>query len=124
MRMTPAFELEHVTWLDHPASELAYGAGHVWASVPDDDGVTKIDPRTKNTITNHVGPRPEQLVVSHDRVFVASNTGHKVVVLSTRTGLPVGESLPVPPNPYGLGAGEGHVWVTGTGRSTLTRIDF
>ena len=34
------------------------------------------------------------------------------------------EKVPVPPNPYALAAGRGHIWVTGLGTRTLTRIEL
>jgi hypothetical protein len=46
------------------------------------------------------------------------------VILDPKSGRPVGEPLPVPPNPWAVAAGEGHVWVSGLGASTLTRIDY
>ena len=103
---------------------LTYGAGYVWASVPTDDSVAQINPRTKLAITSVAAHRPEQLAVAHDRVFVASNTDHTLVVLDPKTGKRDGKPLPVAPNPYGVAAGAGHVWITGMGRNTLTRIDF
>ena len=58
------------------------------------------------------------------RVFVASYTNHTVVTLDPKTGRPVGEPLLVPSNPWAVAAGEGHVWVSGLGANTLTRIDY
>jgi hypothetical protein len=48
-------------------------------------------------------------------VFVASNTDHTVVVIDPKTGRPVGDPLPVPPNPWAVAAGAGHVSVSGIG---------
>ena len=123
LRVAPDMTYQTGAWLEAPASELAYGAGHVWASVQTDDAVAKIDPDTRDVITSRVARRPEQLVVARHRVFVASNTDHRVVVLSTRTGRRL-DSVKVPANPYGVAAGEGHVFVTGLGSRTLTRLDF
>jgi hypothetical protein len=123
VKVAPDLTNETAGWLTAPASELAYGAGYVWASVQPDDSVAQIDPRTNGTITTRVARHPEQLVVARHRVFVASSTDHRIVMLSPRTGDRVG-ALRVPRNPYGVAAGEGHVWVTGLGKSTLTRLDF
>jgi DNA-binding beta-propeller fold protein YncE len=124
MRIAPGSEPEHGAWLTAPSTELAYGAGHVWASVESDDSVARIDPRTKLAVTNIAGRRPQQLVVAHGRVFVASNTNHRIVFLNRKTGERLGSPLRVPPNPTGMAVGAGHVWVTGIGANTLTRLDY
>ena len=115
---------EHGAWLNAPATALAYGAGHAWASVEEYDSIARINPRTKNAPTALAGRRPKQLVVADHRVFVASNADHSVVVIDAKTLKPIGKPLRVPRNPYGVAAGGGHVWVTGIGRDTLTRIDL
>jgi DNA-binding beta-propeller fold protein YncE len=124
VRVRPGEPADHA-WLTEPASELAFGAGHVWASVPDDDSVARIDPHTLLAVTTDVGPRPSGLAVAGGHVFVASNTRHTVDVLDPRRMLrgPV-QRLPVEPNPYAVAAGGGHVWVAGLGAGTLTRIDY
>lgn len=122
MRIARDGELEHGAWLTSPASELAYGAGYLWASVQIDDTVARIDPRSTLAPTTRVW-HPEQLVVARGRVFVASNTDHSVVMIRPSTGERIGK-LRVERNPYGVAAGAGHVWVTGMGANTLTRIDF
>ena len=59
------------------------------------------------------------------RVFVASNTDHTLVVVWTqRQPDPVGEPIAVPLNPLAVAAGAGHVWVSGLGANTLSRIDY
>ena len=37
---------------------------------------------------------------------------------------PVGDPITVPPNPWAVEAGAGHVWVSGIGANTLSRIDY
>ena len=37
---------------------------------------------------------------------------------------PVGDPIPVPLNPWAVDAGAGHVWVSGLGANTLSRIDY
>ena len=44
-------------------------------------------------------------------------------VINPRTTRQRGQ-LRVPPNPYGIAPSRGHVWVTGMGAGTLTRIDL
>ena len=55
---------------------------------------------------------------------MANNTGHTVVVIDPEALEPVGDPLAVPLNPWAVAAGAGHVWVSGLGDSTLTRIDY
>jgi DNA-binding beta-propeller fold protein YncE/predicted Ser/Thr protein kinase len=119
-------ELRHESpfWLDAPAAALAYGAGYLWASVPGDNAVARYDPRTKSVKTTAAGHRPAGLAVAHGSVFVASNTDHHLIRLAPKTGEPVGAPLRVPDNPWAVATGEGHVWVSGLGSNTLSRIDY
>ena len=106
------------------ATELDYGAGYLWASQSADDSITRYDPRRKLTVTTAVARRPAGVAVGGGRVFVASHTEHSVVVVDPKTSRPVGEPLPMPPNPWAVEAGAGHLWVSGLGASTLSRIDY
>jgi predicted Ser/Thr protein kinase len=124
LRIAPGGGLQNGARLTAPATALAFGAGYLWASVPEDDSVSRIDPRSKLAKTTAVGRHPAQLVVAKQRVFVASNTSHRILVLDPKTGRRVGKPLRVPPNPAGVAAGGGHVWVTGVAASTLTRLDL
>jgi predicted Ser/Thr protein kinase len=111
-------------WLTDPAAQMTYGAGYLWASVPKDDAVARYDPRTNSVVTNNAGHRPAGLAVAGGSVFVASNTDHHLVRLAPQTGAPVGAPLRMPPNPWAVAAGEGHVWVSGIGSNSLSRIDY
>jgi streptogramin lyase len=125
MRVVPGEQVEHAAWLPRPASALAFGAGHLWASLPEADSVARIHPRTQQVATSEVGGDPAGLAVAGGRVFVASNTTHTVAVVDPerlRHG-PV-RRLRVPLNPYAMTTGAGHVWVTGLGANTLTRLDY
>jgi hypothetical protein len=124
LRVAPGGPVQVGARLAEPATALAYGAGHLWASVPQADSVARIDTRRELAKTTAVGRHPAQLVVARKRVFVASNTNHRVLVLDPKTGNRLGAALRVPPNPTGVAAGGGHVWITGVAASTLTRLDF
>jgi DNA-binding beta-propeller fold protein YncE len=117
-------DVRHGGWLTEPASYLTYGAGRLWASVPAEDSIAHVDPRTRNPVTTKVAGSPAEIAVAGDRVFVASHTDHTVVVLDAGSTDPVGEPVKVEPNPWAMAAGGGHVWVTGLGRNTVTRIDY
>ena len=111
--------------LNVPAVALTYGAGYVWASVPTINAVARLDPRTPGSVrTTSAGQTPLGLAVAHGNVFVASNTDHTLVRLAPQTDKPIGRPIRVPPNPFAVAAGEGHIWVTGTAGNTLTRIDY
>jgi streptogramin lyase len=125
MRVVPGEPVEHAAWLRHPATALAFGAGHLWASLPDADSVGRIHPRTQQVATTEVGGDPAGLTVAGGRVFVASNATHTVAVVDPERlrRRPV-RRLRVPLNPYAMATGAGHVWVTGLGANTLTRLDY
>ena len=55
---------------------------------------------------------------------MASTTDHTVVVVNPKTGGRVGDPLPVRPNPWAVTAGAAHVWVSGVGANTVSRIDY
>jgi len=120
----PDLRVRSQAWLTGPGTEIAHGVARAWVSVPADDSVARYDPRDNGIQTNLAGRRPEGIAVAGGRIFVASNTEHTVVVLDPETGRPVGDPVPVPSNPWAVAAGEGHVWVSGLGDSTLTRIDY
>jgi streptogramin lyase len=108
-----------------PATTLAYGAGFLWASLPAAGAVARIDPASHRvTVTTAVGSRPTGIVVAHGRVFVACTNDHTVVMLNPRTARRVGRPLHVAVNPYAETADRRHVWVTGVGANTVTRIDY
>jgi Protein kinase domain len=105
-----------------PARALAWGAGHVWATSPDDDALARIDPKTKAVRTRTVGPFPMQIAVTHGRVFVACENDDAVAVVDPRTMRPL-QRLPMPFNPYAVTADARHVWVTSLGENAVVKID-
>ena len=122
--MEPGGAPQPGAWLTHPAAALAFGAGRVWASIPDAASVARIHPRTDQVVTSEVGGRPQGLAVAGGRVFVAGNTSHRVAIVDPERMRRPARRLKVPANPYALTAGAGHVWVTGLGANTLTRLDY
>ena len=81
-------------------------------------------PPGRPSVSTAAARNPSELAVAGGRVFVASNTEHTVAVIDARTGRPAGEPLAVGLNPFAVAAGAGHVWVTGQGDNTVTRIDY
>ncbi len=124
VRLSPSTGEQRSAVLSGPAKSLAYGLGYLWASEPDDNAVARVHPRRFQVVTTAVAQRPAQLAVAGGQVFVASNTDHTVVVLNPKTVRRSGKPLEMPLNPYGVAAGGGHVWVTGLGENTVTRLDY
>ena len=91
--------------------------------MPADDAVACTPTDGLNFVTSKLAARPAQLTIAGGRAWVASNTDHTVVIVDPKDVKRVGRPLPVPLNPFAVAAGAGHVWVTGVGRNTVTRID-
>lgn len=124
VRITPGESSRMGAWLAGPAAALAFGAGHLWASVPHNDSVARIDPDDRQAPATGVERDPSGLAVAGGRVFVASYTTHTVTVLDADRLRRRPVRVPVPLNPYAVAEGAGHVWVTGLGANTLTRLDY
>jgi streptogramin lyase len=103
------------------AGALAYGGGHVWATMPDDDTVARLRGRVPEYRT--AGHRPERLVYAHGQLFVTSRFDDTLVDIDARTLL-IRHILPVPLNPFGVAASAGHVWVTSFGEGSVSRVDL
>ncbi len=111
-------------WLTAEATELAYGDGRLWVSEPAAASLGRFDPRSGSIVESSVTPRPEGLAVAGGRVFVAGYTTQNLVVVDQESLEPVGDPIGVPHNPLAVEAGAGHVWVSGIGANTLSRIDY
>jgi YVTN family beta-propeller protein len=105
------------------AGGLAYGGGHVWATLPDADSVARLRRHSLTPDYHTVGNRPERLAYAHGQVFVTSRFDDKLVVVDART-LRVERKLTVSLNPFGVVAGRGHVWVTSFGDGSVSRVDL
>jgi hypothetical protein len=110
--------------LSDSASAVTYGAGHVWASLTDDDAIARVSPTRDQVRVTRAGRDPEQIAVARGLVFVASYIDDVVVVRKAKRPRQKVARLPVEANPYAMTVGAGHVWVTGVGNNTVTRLDF
>jgi DNA-binding beta-propeller fold protein YncE len=114
--------IRHAATLVAPAWSLAWGEGQLWASLPDNDLVARIDPVSARVTYADGGHRPEQLAVTGHRLFVASRADQTLRIIDpvhlTTTG-----RLPMPVNPYAVTADASHVWVAALGTDTVTRVD-
>jgi hypothetical protein len=106
-----------------PARSLAWGAGYVWATSPDDDQLARIEPRTLAEKTETIGHFPVQIAVAGGRVFVACVNDPVLSVVDARSMRRL-RPVRVPLNSFGVTADAHHVWVTSYGESTVARIDL
>jgi DNA-binding beta-propeller fold protein YncE len=102
-----------------PARALAHDGGHIWASMPDEIAVARLAPTAYVT----TGNRPERLVYSRGRIYVACRFDDTLVVIDPRRLKRV-KRLPMPLNPFAVAAGAGHVWVTSLAKGSVTRVDL
>jgi streptogramin lyase len=70
----------------------------------------------------HVGGTPIAVAVGGGSVWVADNSGSRVIRLEARSGRPTGMPIPVASGPEAIALGQGEVWVA-SGDGTATRID-
>jgi streptogramin lyase len=107
------------------AGSLAYGGGHVWAAIPNNDTVVRVDPRRPGSpVFADAGRRPEHLAYARGRLYVASRFDQTLVVIDPLTMKPARRPLPMPFNPFAVTADGAHVWVTGLSEDTVTRVDL
>jgi len=107
-----------------PASALVFGGGHLWATVPEDEAVARVDPGTGQTVARDGAREPGQIAFARGRVYLADTIDHSVLILDPKHPRHEPESLRMPLNPYAVAPGAGHVWVSGLAHNTLTRLDF
>jgi DNA-binding beta-propeller fold protein YncE len=105
-----------------PAEGLAYGGGCVWATMTEDDAVARKCPR-ENAIPATVGRHPEHLTYARGRVYVATRFDQALVVVDPDR-LQIVRRLPMPFSPFAVTSDRHHVWVTGLGENTVTRVDL
>jgi sugar lactone lactonase YvrE len=112
--------------LDASAVALAYSGGYLWASERAFNAVARIDTHKPGSlVTTAAGHSPAGVAIAGGRVFVASTTDHTVIVIDhPRAARLSGRPLNVAVDPYAMTAAFGHVWVTGQGDNTVTRLDL
>jgi streptogramin lyase len=69
-----------------------------------------------------VGGTPVAVAVGAGGVWVADNSGSRVIELDPANGRPVGKPIPVAAGPEAIAVGEGGVWIA-SGDGTVTRVD-
>jgi streptogramin lyase len=79
-------------------------------------------PHPRSGAPTEVGGSPVAVAVGDGRVWVADNSGSRVIELNAMNGHAMGMPIPVAPGPEAIAVGEGAAWVT-SGDGTVTRID-
>jgi hypothetical protein len=122
LKMSPNGAHLNRVGLTEPSDWLVYARGRVWASLT--TALARLDARTGAHITINPGAEPQQGAVLGGKLYVAVRTEHELAVTDARNGTRAAaeDRIAVPLNPYVVTAGEGAIWVAGTGRGTLTRI--
>jgi outer membrane protein assembly factor BamB len=99
---------------------LAIG-GSACGSGGGEAGASSAAPQPRAEAPIHVGGSPVAVAVADRGVWIADNSGSRVIELDPMGGRPVGRPIPVAPGPQAIAVGEGGVWVT-SGDGTITRI--
>jgi branched-chain amino acid transport system substrate-binding protein len=96
-------------------SDIALGAGSVWASAPDDGVVWRIEPRAQPlTRTISVGKGPATISFADGALWVGNVLDGTVSRIDPATNA-VTETTILPGTPQGIAAVEGTVWVSVAG---------
>jgi serine/threonine protein kinase len=111
--------------LSASATDMTYGRHALWASVPLDNAMARIDlDHPREGLEGPVTDSPQQPVVAGGQVFVPSFTQGTLVKVSPHRVAPVGPPLRVGRNPVATTADRHHVWVAGLADDTITRVDL
>jgi hypothetical protein len=102
---------------------MAWGAGALWVTIPDQDQLVRYRLRTDDRAAVSVNPRPIGLAVHGHRVWVAASGSSTLERVSTGGLQRVGDPIRVPLNPLAVSvsADEG-IWVTCVGEDVVARV--
>ena len=104
-------------------SDVAYGAGAIWATNSIDGTVWRIDPASgSRTNVIPVGPSTRGIAVTNDAVWVASEVGQTVSKIDPGSRSVVAV-VPVGHGPRAVAVGAGAVWVANAFDGTVSRVD-
>jgi YVTN family beta-propeller protein len=105
------------------ASAIAAGEGWIWVANLAENSVSRINPRTAQTVTDiAVGERPRGIAVGAGAVWVSSAGTDSLYRLDPAEDA-VEQVIPVGDRPTGVTVGEGAVWVANSGDGTLAKVD-
>jgi YVTN family beta-propeller protein len=102
---------------------IALGAGSLWISDYERNGVARIDPETLARVRLvAVGNDPVAVAWGLGAVWVANHADGSVSRIDPRTNV-VTKAISVGENPVALAVGEGSIWVANSGDGSVSRID-
>ena len=101
---------------------LAYGAGALWATVPDQDLLVRWRPRERVRAEVEVGAQPFGIRFSDGRVWVASKGASTLEQVGAHSLRPVGRPLRVPLNPYVVALARDGLWTACVGENVVARV--
>jgi YVTN family beta-propeller protein len=105
------------------ATELAFGAGTLWASQRTANRVVRIDPTSGNVVQSiPVGNGPAGLAFGSGAAWVANSLDGTVSKIDPRTNS-VAWAIPTGNGPTAVAVGLGRVWVSNEFGGTLARLD-
>jgi YVTN family beta-propeller protein len=110
--------------LSAPAQSMRYDAGFLWVTLEGEDAVARIATEGGNMRTVAAGHAPSQSVIAGGHLFVANRNDNSVLVYDPDTLERIGAPIKVGFNPFAMVADDRHVWVTGLGDNSLTRLDY
>jgi DNA-binding beta-propeller fold protein YncE len=111
----------HVDLESETTGDLAFGAGHLWMSLPSRDAVARVDLDGGRPVSFPTGRSPSGVVVRKDTVWVANRTSSTLTPIDIRSGRPRDE-IEVPLDPYEIAAYRGAIWVTCLADGRIARV--
>ncbi|HEX5780314.1 MAG TPA: serine/threonine-protein kinase [Solirubrobacteraceae bacterium] len=102
---------------------LAYGAGSVWATIPDEDQLVRYNERSRTRATVAVGSRPIGVAVRDRQVLVAASGSSTLEFVDARSLRPARDPLRVPLNPQALLVRQDTIWLACVGVNVVARVE-
>jgi hypothetical protein len=102
---------------------LTYGAGSVWATIPDEDQLIRWNERSRTRATAVVGSRPIGIAVRGRQVLVAASGSSTLEFVDARSMRAAREPVRVPLNPQALLVQEDTIWLTCVGVNVVARVE-
>ncbi|MDX6686010.1 MAG: eukaryotic-like serine/threonine-protein kinase, partial [Baekduia sp.] len=123
-RIDPATGERKSATIGNGRHRVAFGDGQVWVTNYNDGTVSQNNRSLTNLANDLTGVSgPLGIAVSGTTVWVASSLDDTVIRMSTKTGKPVGDPIPVGRNPFAVAAHGSTAWVTNVAAASVTRID-
>lgn len=102
---------------------LAYGAGSVWATIPDEDQLVRYNERSRTRATVAVGSRPIGVAVRDRQVLVAASGSSTLEFVDARSLRPARDAVRVPLNPQALLVRQDTIWLACVGVNVVARVE-